>query len=441
MISQQFYNIDGLNTSFIQKNDFNTIQCMICFNYGSKDRNAIINNNKVIFPAGIAHFLEHKMFEDKSENMFQVFNKLGVDVNAYTNFTSTTYYFECNQNFELALKNLCRLVSNPYFTDENVQREKGIISQEINMYKDNPYWRVYFNLLNIMYQKNNTLTDDIAGKIKDIQEINKEMLYSCYDSFYTKDNALLIIVGDLEKYVDIPSISQIIKQNLNLSTNSNATISSYLPFQIDKKIKSKSITTKMKINQKIFNIGFKYTGVCDKIDLAIISNRILLEIMFGKSSEFYNNLYQQNIINNSFSFSYNIYNQELSDLTSFCIFTGVEDENTSNISKLKSAIITEIQKYNNLINNNLINNNFNSEFKINFKNNFNNDFIRIQKKFIGEFISGFNNISNITCSEADFFSKGFTTNDYYNTINSITSDNILNCISYLSQELYTSIIE
>ena len=188
----------GLDVLLIPKKGYIKKYAIFSTKYGSNDNKFIpINENDVIqVPEGIAHFLEHKLFEEPEGNIFDEFSKLGTNVNAFTNFNQTSYLFSCTDNFCESLELLIKFVQNPYFTDENVEKEKGIIAQEIKMYEDNPGWRVFFNALKGMYFEH-PVKIDIAGTIESIQNIDKETLYKCYNTFYNPKNMVLVTVGDI----------------------------------------------------------------------------------------------------------------------------------------------------------------------------------------------------------------------------------------------------
>src|SRR5699024_3874033 len=189
---------NDLDVYFMPKKGYTKKHAIFTTNYGSMDSEFVpIGQEKAIsVPDGIAHFLEHKLFEEPEENIFDKFSKLGADVNAYTSFNRTAYLFYCTEHFYQNLELLIRFVQNPYFTDENVEKEKGIIAQEIKMYEDNSNWKAYFNLLKSMYFQH-PIRNDIAGTIESISNISKELLYTAYNTFYHPKNMVLFIVGDL----------------------------------------------------------------------------------------------------------------------------------------------------------------------------------------------------------------------------------------------------
>lgn len=407
MIDNIIYeNINGTILAFIPKRKFMQKQAMICFKYGSIHNNIIIDKESINLPPGIAHFLEHKMFEKKNYNVFDTFNKLGGNINAYTNFLSTSYYFNCIDNFYENFNELLNLVSNPYFTNENVEKEKGIIEQEIKMYDDDPHWRVFFNLMCIMYNKDNPITNDIAGSVEDIKSINEDMLYQCYNNFYTKDNCIIICCGDIE---DKKKIEDNILKRLNINDKKTGIIKRY---EEKDKNNSKYVEKKMKINQKIFNIGFKNLQKNVTIFDKVVCNKILLDIIFGKSSLFYEKLYNKGLIDDTFGFDFNNFNENAS-----YIFSGISKEPKDIIKYINEEINT-------------------------FKNKdiIKGDFERIKNKHIGSFIRKFNVIDNIVSMEGDYFSNGFCIKDYYNFLQNVTIKDIQESLNYFDNDAYLSVI-
>lgn len=407
MIDNIIYeNINGTILAFIPKRKFMQKQAMICFKYGSIHNNIIIDKESINLPPGIAHFLEHKMFEKKNYNVFDTFNKLGGNINAYTNFLSTSYYFNCIDNFYENFNELLNLVSNPYFTNENVEKEKGIIEQEIKMYDDDPHWRVFFNLMCIMYNKDNPITNDIAGSVEDIKSINKNMLYQCYNNFYTKDNCIIICCGDIDDKI---KIEDSILKRLNINDKKTGIIKRY---EEKNKNNSKYVEKKMEINQKIFNIGFKNLQKNVTIFDKVVCNKILLDIIFGKSSLFYEKLYNKGIIDDTFGFDFNNFNENAS-----YIFSGISKEPKDIIKYINEEINT-------------------------FKNKdfIKGDFERIKNKHIGSFIRKFNVIDNIVSMEGDYFSNGFCIKDYYNFLQNVTLKDIQESLNYFDNDAYLSVI-
>ena len=191
---------NGLTVMIIPKKGIQKKYVIWGTNYGSNDSKFIVpgESQETEVPKGVAHFLEHKMFEQESGvNSLDTLTALGVDANAYTTNDHTAYLFECTENFYPALDELMDYVQHPYFTDENVEKEKGIIGQEIMMYDDYPEWKVYLNALEAMYYEH-PVKLDITGTIETISHIDKDILYKCYNTFYNPSNMAMVICGDFE---------------------------------------------------------------------------------------------------------------------------------------------------------------------------------------------------------------------------------------------------
>ncbi len=192
---------NGLTIIFCKTKEFIVKCAFFCTKYGSKDLEFIpINENKMTsFPQGVAHFLEHKVFEQKNgEIVFDIFSKNLADANAYTSQDRTNYHFSCSENFYENLETLLDFVQSPYFTNKNVEKEKGIISQELEMYNDNPNWTSYRKKYESLFSKSG-YKYDIGGSVPEIMKITKEDLYKCYNTFYNPSNMFLVITGDLDE--------------------------------------------------------------------------------------------------------------------------------------------------------------------------------------------------------------------------------------------------
>ena len=199
----------GLRVYVFPKKGFSKYYAIYGTEYGSLNRTFKPQNedNMITVPDGIAHYLEHKMFEDENGvDAFERFAETGASANAYTSFDLTAYLFSCTDRFYENLDILLDFVNHPHFTKENVAKEQGIIGQEIKMYDDDPEWRAFFNTLPALF-KNNPVKIDIAGTVESISHITPEILYQCYNTFYNPANMRLILVGDVDideamKYVD-----------------------------------------------------------------------------------------------------------------------------------------------------------------------------------------------------------------------------------------------
>ena len=287
---------NGLEVYFMPKKGFTKKYAVLATNYGSNDLEFIPINEKekMTVNAGIAHFLEHKMFEQPDGgNAFDKFSKWGANANAFTNFTMTAYLFSATEYFYECLDHLIDYVQTPYFTDENVEKEKGIIGQEIKMYEDDPGWQLYMNALDCMY-KDNPIKIDIAGTVESISKITPEILYKCYNTFYNPANMTMVVCGDFEP----EKLLEEIKRRL-VKRESQGEIKRIYP-KAENEINMPYKEKKMEVSTPAFVIGYKdmqnidYSAkIATKRHIAI---EILLNMIIGKSSNLYKELYEKGII-------------------------------------------------------------------------------------------------------------------------------------------------
>ena len=280
---------NGLTVLIIPKNNTAKKYMIWGTNFGSIDNNFVAPQDEKAtqIPDGVAHFLEHKMFEQENgTNSLDVLSALGVDANAYTTTDHTAYLFETTDNFKPALEELMNYVQNPYFTDENVEKEKGIISQEIKMYDDQPGWQVYMNALKLMYH-DNPINIDIAGSVESITQIDKETLYKSYNTFYHPSNMALIVCGDFQP----EEILQTIKDNLKKDVKKQGEIKRNYPTEPESIVAPEKTVT-MEVNMPMFTIGLKAKPEQEKIVAKHIAVEIILYMLLGKSSYAYQKLYE-----------------------------------------------------------------------------------------------------------------------------------------------------
>lgn len=275
----------------------------LAVNYGSVD--SVFDTPEgehIAVPDGIAHFLEHKLFE-KSDgtNAFDDYAKTGASANAYTSFNLTSYLFTCVNNFSENLDILCSMVANPYFTDENVAKEQGIIGQEIKMYEDDVNWEVFFNLLQALYV-NHPVRKDIAGDIDSISKIDKEIIYKCYGAFYVPSNMVLFISGN----VSVDEAAEIADKYFPAAKSS---LRPPLRNFVDepKGVFKDFMEKKLSVSAPVFALGFKDNEPSVDAQALLrkdIVTNTLLEILFGKSSAVYSKLYSEGLINSTFYTDY-----------------------------------------------------------------------------------------------------------------------------------------
>jgi predicted Zn-dependent peptidase len=296
---------NGLTVCVLPKKGFQRTYATFATKYGSIDNHfkSLTSKKWVRVPDGIAHFLEHKLFEQPDgTDVFHAFSRQGAEANAYTTFTRTTYLFSSTANVEKNVETLIDFVQTPAFTDQSVEKEKGIIGQEIRMYNDTPDWRVYFGLIENMYHAH-PVKIDIAGTIESIAQITKESLYECYHTFYHPGNMVLFIVGpvDPERMIHLVAENQARK-----NYTKQAPVERRYPEEPAGVAKAKSVL-KMGVETPKSMVGFKAARVHRsgqdylKHELSV---QILLELLFGKSSDNYRKLIDEKLIDESFSFEY-----------------------------------------------------------------------------------------------------------------------------------------
>lgn len=295
---------NGLQVYVLPKRGFNKTYATFTTNYGSIDNEFIPLGKKdfVRVADGVAHFLEHKMFEKEDGDVFQQFSKQGASANAFTSFTRTAYLFSSTNNVMENLETLVNFVQEPYFTDDTVEKEKGIIGQEITMYDDNPDWRLYFGLINNMY-KNHPVKIDIAGTIESIANITKEMLYECYHTFYHPSNMLLFIVGPVEP----EEIMEFVRKNQgSKSFDTKQKITRHFPEEQVEVAKKKEVL-EMNVQTPKCLVGIKGIDVNlsgEEMLKSELSINVMLELLFGRSTKNYTKLYDKGLIDDTFSASY-----------------------------------------------------------------------------------------------------------------------------------------
>lgn len=295
---------NGLAVYILPKAGFNKTFATFTTKYGSIDNHfqPLDKSDYVKVPDGIAHFLEHKLFEKEDGDVFQQFSRQGASANAFTSFTRTAYLFSSTSDVEKNLVTLMDFVQEPYFTEKTVEKEKGIIGQEITMYDDNPDWRLYFGLIENMY-KTHPVKIDIAGTIESIAEITKDMLYECYHTFYHPSNMLLFIVGP----VNPDETMNLIKEN---QSKKDFTDQSEIKRRFEEEpapVAEAKKVLKMNVQTSKCLVGIKAANADqsgEQMQKYELTMNVLLDLMFSKSSENYNQLYNDGLIDETFSFDY-----------------------------------------------------------------------------------------------------------------------------------------
>ncbi len=287
----------GLTIYLYPKESGNTTYAIFGARYGSID-NCFRRSDEPgpeTVPEGIAHYLEHKLFESEDGDAFARFARTGASANAYTSFESTCYLFSCTERFMESLEILLDFVQAPYFTEETVKKEQGIIGQEIKMYDDDPQWRVLFNYLRAMYHSH-PIRLDIAGTVESIAKITPEYLYRCYRTFYNLHNMALVIVGKFDQ-----------DQVLNLC---DKMLKPCEPVRVDRVFQKEpetvaepTVEERLAVALPLFQFGFKEEAGALKTEKDLAAMEILLEVLASESSPLFRRLLDGGLVNES-SFSY-----------------------------------------------------------------------------------------------------------------------------------------
>lgn len=295
---------NGLSIYICQKKGYQQKIGMFGTKYGSLTNHFVDlqTNQEVKVPDGIAHFLEHKLFEKEGDNALDLFSKMGVDSNAYTTFDHTVFYFNTTNQLEKSVQMLIKLIKEPYFTDENVKKEQGIIAQEIMMYQDDPSYRTFFNTIKAMYQKNN-IKADVLGTVDSIMQITKENLYTCYHTFYHPSNMFFVLVGDIEVEESI----QFIENELHRYEKDNRKQGVIQKFYEEEplEISKERITEKMEVFMPQIGIGYKLKPLTGNeiVKRAMITDMIA-DMYFSRMTDFFQEEYEKGILKDKIFLSY-----------------------------------------------------------------------------------------------------------------------------------------
>ncbi|MBQ8966317.1 pitrilysin family protein [Ruminococcus sp.] len=288
----------GLDILVWKMENYSTTEALFATRYGSV--NTCFKTTKtgdyIEVPEGIAHYLEHKLFENEDTDVFDLYAATGANANAFTSFDETAYTFSTTQNWDKALEILLDFVQKPYFTQENVDKEQGIIAQEIRMGEDSPFRRSYFNLLKALY-KQHPVKIDIAGTVESIAKITPELLYDCYYTFYNLHNMVLSIAGNVDEDKVIEICDRALKPAEDLKLECRFPEESH-------GVAQKRVTDKFPIGQPLFDIGFK-AAPCDGIEYErkVCVARMVLQLLVGASSPLHQQLFDDGLINSQFGYS------------------------------------------------------------------------------------------------------------------------------------------
>ena len=400
---------NGLNVFVIPKPGFHKKYAFFATDYGGVDRRFKLADKWIDTPAGVAHFLEHKLFDTKDGNALEKLSENGASPNAYTGFDVTAYHFECIDKFSENLEILIDFVSTPYFTPESVEKEQGIIAQEILMYKDNPDFCLYYGLLESLF-KSNPIRDDIAGTVESIANITADTLYDCHSAFYAPSNMALCVVGDVDHSMVFDTAQRILPDTLSEVPLRDYGAPELLSPEVAK------LESSMEVSLPIFLGGCKLSPVTSgsNILLSEMVNALSLEVLCGNSSPLYMKLYAEGLINADFSASYN----SVAGIA-YMAFGGEAREP----HKVYDEVIKEIQR-------------------ISINGPDNGLFERIKKSAIGSHIRALNSFGAIASSIVEGHFRGYDPLEATELLSKISVDDILNYMrnNFVPENMAISII-
>lgn len=382
---------NGLSIFVMPKYGFNKSFAFFATNYGGIDRRFKLQDQWIDTPAGVAHFLEHKMFDTKDGNALTMLSEKGASPNAFTAADMTAYHFESTENFEEILKILLHFVSEPYFIQESVQKEQGIIGQEIRMIEDNPEIVVYYNLMKSLF-KNNPVRDSVAGTIGSIAEITSDTLYDCHRVFYNPSNMVLCVAGD----VNPEAVISIARSILPVEPGASPLRDYGEPERPQPE--TPKTETFMEVSLPLFITGTKIMSTANGSDLLRqeLIAELALDLIAGRSAPLYIKLYREGLLNSSFSASY-----ESVAGAAYVMFGG----ESRNPEVVKDEIQNEINRI-------LLHG---ADQKL---------FERQKKALLGKNIRALNSFDNICYNYAHGYFNGYDAYDTVERLQSITSSDI-----------------
>ena len=381
---------NGLRINIVPKRDYAKSYAFFATRYGGMDTRFCLNGKWLDTPAGIAHYLEHKMFDTKEGNALQELAKNGAEPNAFTSNAMTGYYFDSTDHFEENLEILLSFVSVPYFTEESVAKEQGIIGQEIRMIEDNPDWQIYTRMMKALYAASTARTS-IAGTVESISHITAETLYNCHKAFYTPSNMVLTVVGNVDPVHVVDIARRILPREGGPAIPRDYGTE---PAQVAEK----ETKLAMEVSCPQFLTGFKCTPAEDGegyMRQSLIGD-MACDILLGDSSPLYLRLYDRGLINTSFGGAYEM-------------MPGVAYLYAGGDSKDARAVTAEIQK----------------EAKRLVEEGIDEDFYqRVRRASFGSNLRGLNSFENIAVSLSEGYFHGYDPFRFPQVFDTITKDDI-----------------
>lgn len=382
----------GLDIYICEMEGFSSTEALFGTKYGSVNTMFKMRDDEeyTVVPEGIAHFLEHKLFENEDCDVFELYAKTGANGNAYTSFDRTCYLFSCSKNYQESLKILLDFVQKPYFTKASVDKEQGIIGQEIQMTNDNPEWRVFFNMLRCMYH-NHPVKIDIAGTIESIARIDADLLYKCYNTFYNLNNMVLSIAGNIKADEVLAICDECLKECEDKG------LETVFPDEPDSIVQSEIYETQP-VGTPVFHIGYKCRA-CDGQERLTknIALSIASALITDASSDMYQKLLKEKVINSSFGAEV------------FCgdgYFSVIFAGESNDPKKVRDSVVSEVER--------MLTEGINEK-----------DFQRIKKSMYGSLIRQLNNVEAVAGMMLGAYMAEAGPYDIISTVSEMTSDVVL----------------
>lgn len=398
---------NGLNVYLLKKEGFSKTYGLFATNFGSVDTSFVpLNENEMIKVSdGVAHFLEHKMFEMQDGDASDKFSMLGASTNAFTSSNRTAYLFSTGSNEMACTELLLDFVQELYLTEQNVEKEKGIICQEIKMYDDDPDWQNYFGAIHNLYHKH-PFAVDIAGTVESVNATTKEELETCYKTFYHPSNMVLFVVGQ----IDVKEMMEMIRQNQASKSFIAAPEIKRLKVEEPKEIKTKETIQPMDVFMPKITMAIKVNDIPTvpkervKREMAC---QLILDYLFSKSSKLYNEWVNNEWINDTFG-GYYIQERDYA-----CIQFGGD---TNYIDELKQALIDLVTS--------LPTATIPQE-----------DFERLKRKMMGAYVMSFNSIENIANGFIRHYFENFSSFDLIDTLNELSYEEVISTLKIFDIDL------
>ena len=391
---------NGLEVRVVPKKEFSTFYAAFATNYGGACRRFSVDGRVLDTPAGVAHYLEHKMFDlPNGDNALNILSANGADPNAFTSSGVTCYYFQCTEGFEENLRMLLHFVSTPYFTDETVQKEQGIIAQEIRMGEDNPGMQVYYNLLEMLYA-HHPIRDRVAGTVESIAEITAQTLYDCHRVFYAPTNMVLCVEGDVDPEAIVCVAQEVLpKEKAPVPAADFGPEESLLPAE---RLRSEA----MEVSAPQFLIGAKLLPGLRGAEaqrqrlIAALSLRMLC----GSSSPFFTRLYAEGTLNMDFDYEVD------ASAGTLTMIVGGESRTPEKVLEELNAEIARVSREG-----------FDAKY-----------FTRSKRASLGARLRALEDFDNVCVSLATDCFDGYCTFDSYELLEEITEED---CRRFVAEEL------